>query len=542
MLQQGLHIAAALLLVAGLATGAYGLAKEPRAEEAPLYNVETFVPPQCYTKTDGDSNPCYVCHTKVEVPNYLDDVALQATYSFAKPALVNHWTNLFVDRREAMKRISEKEVDKWVRADNYSAWRKTYRPPAPDAYKPDLDLRAGFDAEGFDNGGTGWRAIRYAPFPGTFWPTNGSTDDVFIRLPEAFRQDTKGKPNREIYKANLAVIEASLKLPGRSPGEPVEKTVNLPTEPLNEKSVGADLVGVKKTSVAYRLHKLPERYFGSASSVSVEPGLYPEGTEFFHTVRYLDPAADGFMSKRMKEVRYAKKYRMVSPETLQTFFEEEFDAKFKGMPKLVGGVPGIGYRNGQGWILLGWIEDAEGKLRPQNNEEQRFCLGCHGSIGATRDTTFALPRKLPGADGWRPQSLSGMKDFPIAGSQKGHVATYFERVKAADEFRANAEMLERFFDKKGRPNATALKRVAVGGDKDLAWLLLPSQTRAYDLNRAYMLIVREQSFIRGRDAVVAPIANVHKDMRNGETENGAAQNVFQDGTLLLNFGVPSIGD
>ena len=49
-----------------------------------------------------------------------------------------------------------------------------------------------FDDEGFDHAPdgtpTGWRAFAYMPLPSTFWPANGSTDDVLIRLPEAYRE------------------------------------------------------------------------------------------------------------------------------------------------------------------------------------------------------------------------------------------------------------------------------------------------------------------------------------------------------------------
>ena len=59
-----------------------------------------------------------------------------------------------------------------------------------------------FDNEGFDkdlkNNYTGWRAFAYYPFLGTFWPTNGSTDDVLIRLPETFWKDKNG--NFNLYK------------------------------------------------------------------------------------------------------------------------------------------------------------------------------------------------------------------------------------------------------------------------------------------------------------------------------------------------------
>jgi hypothetical protein len=516
-----------------------------------LYNLETFVPPQCYTKTGADSNPCYVCHTPAQPPNFLDDAALQSSYDFAAPALKNHWTNLFVDRRTAMARITREAVNRWVREDNYTAWRKTLQPLLKDAYVPDLDLAGGFDADGFDRGGAGWRAIRYVPFPGTFWPTNGSTSDAFIRLPKAFRTDAAGQPSLEVYKTNLAILEANMKLPVPAPGQPETREVDLVIEPIRESAADFDLDGDKELGVATRLRRLPAHYFGAAASVPLVPRLYPEGTEFFHTVRYLDPAAPGSMAARMKEVRYSRKFQFVSPGTLMGFAEKEFEEKRKGLLKVVAGTPGVGYVTDQGWIYLGWIEDAAGALRHQSNEEQRFCLGCHSGIGVTRDASFALPRKLPGLEGWRPQSLSGMADFPSARppiakadtqasarsgekNRKGHAHTYFERVGGGDEFRSNAEILKRFF-RGNKPLPVTVKRAAPGGDRDLAWLLLPSTERAYDLNRAYMLLVKEQSFIRGRDSVLAPVRNVHKELTNAQTEQGAAGHLFEDGTLLLDF-------
>ncbi len=62
-------------------------------------------------------------------------------------------------------------------------------------YTPDCYFN--FDDEGFDreyNGTyTGWRAFAYYPFLGTFWPTNGSTDDVLIRLSDSFRKKAGGE-------------------------------------------------------------------------------------------------------------------------------------------------------------------------------------------------------------------------------------------------------------------------------------------------------------------------------------------------------------
>ncbi|TMO83484.1 hypothetical protein CWC13_20075, partial [Pseudoalteromonas ruthenica] len=67
-----------------------------------------------------------------------------------------------------------------------------------------------FDEMGFARDGSGWVAFNYKPFPSTFWPTNGSTGDVMIRLPEAFRSKG-GVYNQDVYLANLSLVELALK-------------------------------------------------------------------------------------------------------------------------------------------------------------------------------------------------------------------------------------------------------------------------------------------------------------------------------------------
>ncbi len=78
-----------------------------------------------------------------------------------------------------------------------------------------------------------------------------------------------------------------------------------------------------------------------------------------------------------------------------------------------------------------------------------FCMGCHGSIGATIDKTFSFPRKVDGAAGWGYIDLKGMQDAPNMGETKGEIATYFERVGGGGEFRSNQEMWERWFNEDG---------------------------------------------------------------------------------------------
>ena len=175
-----------------------------------------------------------------------------------------------------------------------------------------------------------------------------------------------------------------------------------------------------------------------------------------------------------------------------------------------------GLYNDFGWMLQGYIEDEAGRLRLQTYEEHFACMGCHSATGVTLDQTFAFPRKVPGADGFRVQDLRGMVDAPQLGHRKPETLVYFERAGGGDEFRANAELSERFLGG-GRVNARELQRAAPGGDRDLAALLFPSRERALVLNKAYMALVREQKFELGRDAFAKPAENVHAEITDLST-------------------------
>jgi hypothetical protein len=91
-------------------------------------------------------------------------------------------------------------------------------------------------------------------------------------------------------------------------------------------------------------------------------------------------------------------------------------------------------------------------------------------------------------------------------------ARYLQANGAGDEFRSNKEILQRYFDPAGRPDERALKAL----QQDISRLLWPSPQRAMQLNKAYKLIVEEQSFAQGRDAVIEPLAHVHEKLREGQ--------------------------
>ncbi|MDC0749690.1 hypothetical protein [Polyangium mundeleinium] len=514
------------------AEGLYDPLARAREAAGRVNNPEASVPPLCYTKTGGTSNPCWVCHTSAHGTNVRADAHLQEEYAFSDVARENHYENLFVDRSAEIAQMSDEEILRYVREDNYTPLRRALASARGyEGYVPDLDLDRGFDDEGFARDGSGFRAVRFKPFPGTFWPTNGSTDDVFIRLPEAFRTDEHGKPSRAIYALNLSLLEAAITTDPDAKAERIDRVI----ESVDERLLGEDLDGDGALSAGVtRVRRLPRTYAGAASSEPLERGIYPRGVEFLHSVRYLDPGAPGYVARRMKEVRYSRKVLKLDRWALLRAYEREQDEKDEGLLPVYTGSATSGLRNAFGWQLQGFIEDAEGRLRLSTDEEHRFCMGCHSGLGVTVDQTFALARKVPGREGWRVQDLRGMHDVPELGHADPEVLTYLRRVGGGDELRANDEMLARFFPG-GVLAESELRRAAPGGDRDLAFLLLPSRERALVLDKAYRVIVRGQRFDLGRDALLRPAVNVHRAIENGSTDLGKADRVYTDGRLRLDW-------
>ncbi len=516
----------------GATTGDHDPLAAARASIGQVKNREAVIPAQCYTQTDGLSNPCWTCHTKSTFPNDMSDWDLQREYAFSDAGMTNYWQNLFVDLSDDIATISDDEIRAYVREDNYQPLRAALA-QADDypGYRPDLDFAAGFDDEGFARDGSGWRAFRYKPFLGTFWPTNGSTDDVMIRLPEAFRRDPAGAPSQAAYRINLAIVEASL----ASDPQVATDAIRWPTEPLDERVAGIDLDGDGTIeAAATTLVGLPERYVGGAADVKVTRGLYPTKTEFLHSVRYIDPEAPSLIATRMKELRYSRKVRELDSWALLYAYDDEKNAKETGVLPQFSGSPLVGLQNSFGWQLQGFIEDRDGRLRLQTEEEHYFCMGCHSTIGVTADQTFALPRKVPGARGWRYQDLRGIPDVPQVGHSEPEILSYFRRVGGGDEFRANDEVLRRFFPD-GKLDEAAVRVAAPGGGGDITTLLAPSPERAWQLNKAYRALVKRQAFERGRDAPLSPLVNVHQKIENGATDLEKRGKIFDDGRLQLDW-------
>jgi len=477
-----------------------GMRSSPElAAEGRIYNPEAPVPPQCYTRIEGRFNPCYVCHQNnadSARPNFMQDGSLQQAYEFSEAGLTNHHINLFIDRSADVAAISDGEILAYIDQDNYSDLAGRLRASGWNGWVPDLQDyalgAAAFDDWGMAKDGSGWVAFNYKPQPSTFWPTNGSTDDVLIRLPPEFQKDIGGAHSRDTYMANLALTEIAF--------QDLE-SISLPS--VDETRIGADIDGDGTLGIAEKILRR-DWYLGSASDVALWRMSYPEGTDFLHSVRYV--GVDGgriVVPKRMKELRYMTKSRRLTVQQIASRYGNEIQEKIdENLPRYVD-LGDRGFDTGQGWTMVGFIEDADGQLRPQTNEENFFCRGCHASVGGNIDQTWAFPRKLRGAAGWGYIDLRGMADTPNLGGDMGEIATYLARVGGGDEFRSNPEMLERFFQPNGSIDLGAIE------GKDVYDLITPSPARALQLNKAYRIIVKAQTFIYGRDATVTPPVNVH---------------------------------
>ena len=496
---------------------------EGRPVNSPLlHNQAAFIPPQCYVKTQPDaakpnqvSNPCYVCHTDSKAPNMMNDADTQLEFGFNQYARRNRWENLFKDRTQAVAKISDAAIAEYVREDNYlssgqlllaNALKKLPKDwdgngnGVWDGYVPDSYFN--FDAEGFDRTPqgeyTGWRAFVYVPFPGGFVPAAGSTDDVLIRLPDVFWLDIKGRKTLSIYKMNLSIVESLI------------KQQDIVISQVNEAELGVDLDRNGRLNKTQRIKFESNavdgsgmHYVGMAEQLRADgqlelaAGLYPKGTEFLHSVRYVDvKEGKPVLAARMKELRYAKKVGWATVPFHHQFAEAEAQERslFPEQIPQVSGNHEKGVTNGLGWRFQGFIEDQSGALRPQNYEEHVFCVGCHSAIGALHDSTFAFGRKHNAyKEGWaywrdEQQAINAIELVVSDQSVKANFLDYFAEVGAVADF------YEKDF-----------KNKKVISD------LFSNENQIWQLNKAYKLIVEEQSFTEGRDATLQPLTDwVHR--------------------------------
>jgi hypothetical protein len=164
-------------------------------------------------------------------------------------------------------------------------------------------------------------------------------------------------------------------------------------------------------------------------------------------------------------------------------------------------------------------------------------------LGALADSTFVFQRKFEKGthkDGWYHWSEKGFENIAdlLLPNGEGEYERYLKNNNAGDEFRDNEEVMEKFFvkgweedeeniqkdllAKLENPDVVLKQHWKLKSDaleklkNDISYLLLPSPKRALNLNKAYKVIVDEQSYIYGRDAHIKPVQNVHKSVYDGQ--------------------------
>jgi hypothetical protein len=225
----------------------------------------------------------------------------------------------------------------------------------------------------------------------------------------------------------------------------------------------------------------------------------------------------------VKEVRYGVKKRWYPPVMLARFAADEIKEKAytPDRPRWVRGNQEFGVSNALGWQYRGFIEDGDGDLRPQTHEELVFCVGCHSGIGATTDSNFSFARKLGDSEiGYLSgiTAYAGASGSPTTSDQslspelhavlKGYAA-YFEHNRSLNDFRNLGA------DISGPLTAQRLQ-----------YLFWPSAGNAMLMNKAYRTIVQEQSYARGRDAIISPLVYILREVEKGE-ETGVTTPVEQ---------------
>ena len=575
-------------------------------------NPTAYIPLECYTDTgkirkgQAFANPCYVCHNAGNTPvdnagdwenqinwlrfpaddnPWLNAVAPEKTF---EKLLENgkRWTQLNLQSKQVIDNKENKivSIDSWIRQNN---WEKAYNQKSfigsdnpfgfgkyvldiPPLYKwnGNTFVRTNYiDSEGFiytsqaehtNQTNTWWRAYDWKHFPG-FFPTNGRLDSAMIRLPEEFRKE-HGEYSLDVYKINLAILECAIK----------QIAENCEVEPLNTQILDKYAIKYQTLSDGIKFLTVPEKFIGDADDIHVwqitkegrKIGLYPVGTELAHPVYYINPDwkySPSIAGKvgQLKEFRYMKKISMQNLQASQEEEEESIDYK----PYDNGFMP----NDSDTWLMGGWIEDKNGNLRPQSEEEMAFCIACHGAISGTVDNTFSFWRKLPKTAGWKDtdygyhhdvfdikywaEKLNEIEDKTALAYLKniygkynpedyGEYQFYFVMTNGIDHFRSNFEGVCRILGYKNVVKFSDGKRYCVNDDSYISFeeatnlinitsdrniltdtsligymgednsikqsLFMPSKDRAYGLDGKYIQVVLTQQFVYGRDVFGYP--------------------------------------
>ncbi len=372
--------------------------------------------PLSVTFRPTEVNTCLFCHQPA-IAETVDDSIRQKTWPQTTEN-INPWMNVFdptwldtvvppasiptkISDYLLVDNLQEAILRSGADLNNPRADYQTVRQgkgKGPLKYFPDLNPATVDPRTGWAN--NGWRAYKWKSLQFSFPAALGGWKQIYIRLPLKFRLDPKGEVSRAVYAQNFDLLEKAIK------GEPT-----------------------------------PKAYAGGAADEPIKKYFYPLGTEFILAIHYLDPISG--KGKRVQDYRYMVK--SVPDEAIEIDTTED---TAKGKPTSLPDPPeeygqtlehaAGGPQNGYGvvyahagWDLVAYLEqDPEsGRFRPAIQEENQFCIGCHGrSVGVMRDGIWSLQRKLPGAEGWRLQDFTQIKDYVNKQTGKGD---FFEWITEA---------------------------------------------------------------------------------------------------------------
>ncbi len=394
-------------------------------------------------------------------------------------------------------------------------------------YVPDVWFR--FDDAGFDlrpdGSRSGWRAFAYAPFPGTFFPTNGSADDVLVRLDPILRQAADGRPDDAVYAVNLAIVESLIKradvvLPRRRTNG-LSGSISISTARSGRLRASPSTAATAAGSTRMRY---VGRKRGDERELPIAPGLFPVGTEFLHSVRYLDVTPDVagvVMAPRMKGAALREEVRWLGYAALRGHAAAETVAQNDardGTIQIFRRVRARSCARERSGVDLSGVHRRRQRSAPsadvrrecalrwvprrhRRHDRRQLLLRAKARrrvVERRQERDRRLVSLVEAQAPWAPGAAPAGRDVRV------HALPGRER-RRRRAARENAEVRERFFDARGALRPDAVARLHT----DVATLLLPSASRAVALDRAYMATVEEQSFTKGRDAIVAPAVNAY---------------------------------
>ena len=353
-----------------------------------------------------------------------------------------------------------------------------------------------------------------------------------------FRQDAQGRESRAVYRVNLAILEAAhrrrpaaradgrARARGRAHRRARRRARSRRRRPARGR-------GDARARPAAALRRRRARGRGAPLRAT------PQGTEFLHTVRYLDPDRARAPVARMKELRYSRKVMelddwAISRRATRTSTTRRTRASCPSSPAR----RSSGCATRFGWQLQGFIEDARGAPAAADARRSTASAWAATRTSASPSTRRSRWRaRCRARAGWRHQDLRGHPGRAAGRSRRSRDARVLparRRWRRAARQRRDPRAL---LPAAGVLDEAEVRRAAPGGDRDLA-ALLDALARARAAARQGLPARSCASSASRRDATRAwaRAATSTGRITNGSTGLGRTGGIHLDGQLHLDWG------